>query len=170
MLRVAAALRAPQRLHTAHTQSHQAAFSRSHTKPLAKTDDPSPTPTASPLSSSASVESAELQRRLTSAELRIAQLLVVPEVAAFDKVLQALKSTEREMLTTTAEFRYTQQALTATHEALRLEVRDALLLAAEASVEASAVRAKASEILRKNIGFRSERVSEQAPLVNVRKE
>lgn len=108
----------------------------------------------------------DTQQQLTAAQLRIAQLLCTPEVAAWDKMLQTLQMTERDMQQIMSDFRYTQMSLTATHRALQDEIKDCLTtcaLTGTSELRRAASKAKAKEVLSRHVGFRARRVSEIAP-------
>lgn len=120
-----------------------------------------------------SAATATLERQLATAQLKIAQLTMSPLSQRLESVTERLRATERELVTVISEFRYTQISLEAHHDALRLELRDALALATAASdtegIRRAAIRASMEASLRQHIGFRLQKVSEAAPLVPVQK-
>lgn len=123
---------------------------------------------------SASAAEQSLKAQLSAANLRITQLLATPECSFYNNVLRDLEKRDREFHVMLSEFRYTQMALTSSHNVFAEETRFILSLAHKAAsgndgeLDKEAVRIAAAEMLKKNLGFRTTRVSEEAPIITTK--
>lgn len=106
--------------------SRTVSSSSSFSSPLASAAAEKRTTTSSSTSSSKKT-TVQLEQELTRAQLRIAQLLSsTHSLPWYQQILDRLDATDRAFHRTASETRYTQMALTATHDALRQNVEEVL--------------------------------------------
>ncbi|RNF02455.1 hypothetical protein TraAM80_06361 [Trypanosoma rangeli] len=121
-----------------------------------------------------------LRTELAAAQLRIAELQL-SQLALHEALLRRLEKTDRAAHKTATELRYTALALQCNYDLLETELRRVLALRPHSSttvgegcseeedmesLRRAAIEAAAREMVRKNIGFRLERVSEEPATVS----
>ncbi|RNF15764.1 uncharacterized protein Tco025E_05422 [Trypanosoma conorhini] len=121
-----------------------------------------------------------LRTELAAARLRVAELQL-SQLAAHEALLRRLEETDRAAHRAATELRYTALALQCSYDLLETELRRVLVLGPHTGAAAgaacsteegmeplrrAAIEAAAREMVRKNIGFRVEKVSEEPAAVS----
>ncbi|KEG08855.1 hypothetical protein DQ04_06311040 [Trypanosoma grayi] len=134
---------------------------------------PQPHQRRPPVEPTSAKEIDALRKELAAAQLRIAELQM-SQLATHEALLRRLDEADRAAHKAATELRYTALALQCHHDLLETELRRVLAVVphtTEATAEdmerirRAAIEAGSREMVRKNIGFRVEKVSEEPAAV-----